>query len=85
MTETQQISYFDEIFSPTNEESNEIISFLEGKAREATIIPFSVFSNLFHQRFNWHRFLESTLEILQQFYISTNSTASFQGISTNIP
>jgi hypothetical protein len=30
-----------------------------------------VFSNLFHQRFNRHRFLESTLDILQQFYIST--------------
>jgi hypothetical protein len=43
---------------------------LEGKAREASIIPFSVFSNLFHQRFNRHRFLESTLDILQQFYIA---------------
>jgi hypothetical protein len=43
---------------------------LEGKAREATIVPFLEFSNLFHQRFNWHRFLESTLEILQQFYIA---------------
>ncbi len=71
MTATQQISYFDQIFNPTNKESNEIFSFLEGKAREATIVPFSVFSNLFHQRFNRHKFLESTLEILQQFYIST--------------
>jgi hypothetical protein len=70
MTAMQRISYFDQIFSPTNRESNEIFSFLGGKAREATIIPFSVFSNLFHQRFNPHRFLESTLEILQQFYIS---------------
>ena len=70
MTATQQISYFDQIFSTTNKDSNEIFSFLEGKAREATIVPFSVFSNLFHQRFNRHRFLESTLEILQQFYIS---------------
>jgi hypothetical protein len=43
---------------------------LEGKAREATIIPFLVFSKLFHQRFNQHQFLESTLEILQQFYIA---------------
>jgi hypothetical protein len=43
---------------------------LEGKAREATIVPFSVFLNLFHQRFNWHRFLESTLEMLEQFYIA---------------
>ena len=70
MTATQRISYFDQIFSTTNKDTNEIFFFLEGKAREATIIPFSVFSNLFHQRFNRHRFLESTLEILQQFYIS---------------
>jgi hypothetical protein len=70
MTATQRISYFNKIFSTTNNNSNEIFSFLEGKAREATIVPFSVFLNLFHQRFNWHRFLESTLEILQQFYIA---------------
>jgi hypothetical protein len=68
MTATQRISYFDQIFSTTNKDSNEMFSFLEGKAREATIVPFSVFSNLFLQRFNRHRFLESTLEILQQFY-----------------
>ncbi len=43
---------------------------MECKAREATIVPLLVFSNLFHQRFSWHRFLESTLEILQQFYIA---------------
>jgi hypothetical protein len=70
MTAMQGISYFDQIFSTTNKDTNEIFSFLEGKAREASIIPFSVFLNLFHQRFNRHRFLESTLEILQQFCIS---------------
>jgi hypothetical protein len=58
------------MFSTTNKDTNEIFSFLEGKAREAIINPLSVFSNLFHQRFNRHRFLDSTLEILQQFYIS---------------
>ncbi len=66
----QRSGYFDQIFCTTNKDTNEIFSFLEGKAREFTIVPFSVFSNLFHQRFNHHRFLESTLEILQQFYIS---------------
>jgi hypothetical protein len=60
MTATQKISLFDQIFSTTNKDSNEIFSFLEGKAKEATIVPFSVFLNLFHQRFNWHRFLESS-------------------------
>jgi hypothetical protein len=35
----------------------------------ATHIPLSIFTNLLHQRFEKHSMLESTLEILQQFYI----------------
>jgi hypothetical protein len=35
----------------------------------ATQIPLSIFTNLFHQRFENHSMLESTLELLQQFYI----------------
>jgi hypothetical protein len=35
----------------------------------ATQIPLSIFTNLFHQRFEKHSVLESLLEILQQFYI----------------
>jgi hypothetical protein len=35
----------------------------------ATQIPLSTFTNLFHKRFEKHSMLESTLEILQQFYI----------------
>jgi hypothetical protein len=38
-------------------------------ASKATIIPFSIFTSMFHQRFTEHRFLESTLELLQQFYL----------------
>jgi hypothetical protein len=38
-------------------------------ALDATQIPLSIFTNLFHQRFDKHSMLESTLEILQQFYI----------------
>jgi hypothetical protein len=38
-------------------------------ALSATHIPLSIFTNLFHQRFDKHSMLESTLEILQQFYI----------------
>jgi hypothetical protein len=34
----------------------------------ATQIPLSIFTNLVHQRFEKHSMLESTLEILQQFY-----------------
>ncbi len=71
LTDMQRINNFNQIFSTTNKDSNKIFSFLEEKEREATIVPFSVFSNLFHQRFDRHRFLESTLEILQLFYIST--------------
>jgi hypothetical protein len=36
---------------------------------DATQIPLFMFTNLFHQRFEKHSMLESTLEILQQFYI----------------
>jgi hypothetical protein len=35
----------------------------------ASQIPLSIFTNLFKQRFEKHSMLESTLEILQQFYI----------------
>jgi hypothetical protein len=44
---------------------NEIVAI----ALSATQIPLSVFTNLFHKRFEKHSMLESTLEILQQFYI----------------
>jgi hypothetical protein len=35
----------------------------------ATQISLSIFTNLIHQRYEKHSMLESTLEILQQFYI----------------
>jgi hypothetical protein len=38
-------------------------------ALSATQIPLSIFTNLFHKRFEKHSMLESTIEILQQFYI----------------
>ncbi len=41
-------------------------------ASKATIIPFSIFTSMFHQRFTEHRFLESTLELLQQFTFKQN-------------
>jgi hypothetical protein len=47
MTAMQGISIFDQILSITTIDSNEIFSFLEGKAREATIVQFLVFLNLF--------------------------------------
>ncbi len=44
-------------------------------ARKISIIPFSIFMSMFHQRITEHRFLESTLELLQQFYIQVESVA----------
>jgi hypothetical protein len=44
-------------------------------ASKATIIPFLIFTSMFHQRFKKYRFLESTLESLQQFYLQTKSIA----------
>jgi hypothetical protein len=44
-------------------------------ARKATVIPFSIFTSMFHQFFLEHRFLESTLELLQQFYLQVESIA----------
>jgi hypothetical protein len=39
----------------------------------ATQIPLSIFTNLLHQRFEKESMLESTFEILQQFYIQMES------------
>jgi hypothetical protein len=44
---------------------NEIVDI----ALSATQIPQSIFTNSFHQRFEKHTMLESTLDKLQQFYI----------------
>jgi hypothetical protein len=44
-------------------------------ARKVTIIPFSIFTSMFNQCFLEHRFLVSTLELLQQFYLQVESIA----------
>jgi hypothetical protein len=44
-------------------------------AMKVTIIPFSIFMSMFHQHFTEHRFLESTLELLQQSYLQVESIA----------
>ncbi len=44
---------------------NEIVDI----ALSATQLPLSIFTNLFHKRFQKHSMLELTLEILQQFYV----------------
>jgi hypothetical protein len=50
--------------------NNEFLTKLHTIVIKATVLPFSALTNLFHQRFLKHRYLESTLELLQQFYIS---------------
>ncbi len=44
-------------------------------ARKTSIIPSSIFTSMLHQRFTEHRYLESMLELLQQFYIQVESIA----------
>ncbi len=51
-------------------DNNEFFTKLHLIFIKATVLPFSALTNLFHQMFSKHRYLESTLELLQQFYIS---------------
>jgi hypothetical protein len=44
-------------------------------ASKATVVPFSIFTSMNHQCFKKYRFLESTLELLLQFYLQTKSIA----------
>ncbi len=53
--------------------SNEFVKETVVIELDATQIPLSIFTNLFHQRFEKHLMLESTLKILQQFYIQMES------------
>jgi hypothetical protein len=70
-TETQEKT-FDE-YMKTAEKKEAIIKRVREIAVSATSIPLSIFTNLFHQRFSKHVYLEATLEILQQFSIQMNS------------
>ncbi len=53
--------------------NNQFVEEIVDIALDATQIPLSIFTNLFHQRFEKHSMLESMLEILQQFYIQMES------------
>jgi hypothetical protein len=64
--------FFDEHL--LNEESKDyFIAEIACIALLATQIPLSIFTNLFKQKFEKHSMLESTLEILQQFYIQVET------------
>jgi hypothetical protein len=70
----QIFSIWDQIL-PNPKTSYTVIEEVWECASKATIIPFSIFTSMFHQRFMEHRFLESTLELLQQFYLQVESIA----------
>ncbi len=70
MSRSQRPSYFDQFLATRTKPVSEMFSFLAEKANKATVLPFLIFTNVFHQRFPKHRFLESMLELLQQFYIA---------------
>ena len=69
---TTREATFDECMK-TAEKKEVIIKTVREIAVSATSIPLSIFTNLFHQRFSKHEYLESTLEILKQFTIKMNS------------
>jgi hypothetical protein len=53
--------------------SSQFVKEIVDIALDATQNPLSIFTNLFHQRFEKHSMLESMLEILQQLYIQMES------------
>ena len=63
---TEKGYFFDELME-TNADS--VVSSICVIAMEATKIPLAIFTDLFHHRFKKKLYLESTLELLQQFYI----------------
>jgi hypothetical protein len=71
-TATTEIT-FDDYLNIAGGKKAQIFKRLLEIAVSATTIPLSIFTNVFHQRFSKHAYLESTLEILQQFYIKMHS------------
>jgi hypothetical protein len=61
-----KVNFFDQIWE---ENTLSVASSIGDIAKKATKIPFAIFTNLFHYRFKKKSYLESTLELLQQFYI----------------
>jgi hypothetical protein len=69
-------SMFDQLLEhPAN--TNNLVKFLTEMSVGTTTIPLNLFTNLCVKRFPKHSFLESTLEILQQFEIQLESHEEF--------
>ncbi len=54
MSHSQRPSYSDQILATRTKQVSELLSFLAKKANKATVLPFLIFTNLFHQRFPKH-------------------------------
>jgi hypothetical protein len=54
MSRLQRPSYFDQFLATQTKQVSKMLSFLEKKANIATVLPFLIFTNLFHQRFPKH-------------------------------
>jgi hypothetical protein len=67
-------SIWDQLLS-TEKTMNSVTEEIWEFTSNATINPFSIFTSMFHQHFMEHIFLESTLELLQQFYLQAESIA----------
>jgi hypothetical protein len=52
---------------------NTVVGAINKIATSATTIPLSLFTLMMHQCFKKHTFFESTLELLQQFYLQAVS------------
>ena len=51
MSHSQRPSYFDQFLATRTKPVSVMFSFLAKKANKATVLPFLIFTNLFHQRF----------------------------------
>ncbi len=60
--------------------TDSVVSIICDIAKKATKIPLAIFTKLFHRRFKKKPYLESTLEILQQFYIKLVNHSTDFGI-----
>jgi hypothetical protein len=54
MSCSQRPSYFDQFLATRTKPVSEMLSFLAKKADKAAVLPFLIFTNLFHQRFPKH-------------------------------
>ena len=72
-SDAQQISNSFDRHLKDEEAMNTVVGAIHKIATSATTILLSLFTSMMHQRFKKHTFFESTLELLQQFYLQAVS------------